>query len=695
MKLIFQYPIWFIIFCVLAGLVYAITLYLKSSDFSEDSSSFQIVKKLLFLLRFIGISILSFLLLSPLIKTKTIDKVAPLVILAQDNSSSIQYGFNKHDSLNYVNAIDDLKKKIEEKYVLDSYIFSDELNQDNKLTFKDKSTNISNALNKLNGNYFNRNVGAVILASDGIYNEGINPLYTNFNFPIYAIALGDTSRQKDLKISKISANKIAYLGDKVKVDIDIESYNLKNANYSLSLIKNNKVVDKRGLKLSKNYTEQRTSIILNANTVGIQKYTIKLTELKDEVTFQNNAFDFYIEVIDSRLKILLLAKAPHPDIAALKQTISENKNLDLSIDYVSSFNKNLSEYNLIILHHLPSINANADYVFKSIEKEKIPYFIITGSTTDFNKLNANQSIVKINQKSNNRNDVGSEFSENFNTFSISKKTISSFKRFPPLSVPFGDFKLSATANPLLFQKIGAIKTEFPVLCFSESFGVKSAIFIGEGLWRWKMYDYLDNNNHEAFNEVFQKTINYLALKADKRKFRVQSSKNMYFETEPVVIEAELYNESYELINEPDVSLTVKNDENELFPLVFSRANNSYILKTSSLPIGSYQFEASTEYSGKKYKAKGLFNIKAVQLEAMQTQANHKLLYQLAEKTGGKVFYPNELDQLEKIILSNNNMETVLYETYKTRSIIHLKWIFFLIIALLSMEWFLRKFYGAY
>ena len=78
------------------------------------------------------------------------------------------------------------------------------------------------------------------------------------------------------------------------------------------------------------------------------------TNLENEVSFENNRADFYIDIIDSRQKILILANAPHPDIAVLKQSISLNKNFDLKIEYANQRVSNLNDYNLVILHQLPS-----------------------------------------------------------------------------------------------------------------------------------------------------------------------------------------------------------------------------------------------------------------------------------------------------------------------------------------------------
>ena len=44
-------------------------------------------------------------------------------------------------------------------------------------------SDLSGALKKITNRYESNQMGGVILASDGIYNEGISPLYSTYNFP--------------------------------------------------------------------------------------------------------------------------------------------------------------------------------------------------------------------------------------------------------------------------------------------------------------------------------------------------------------------------------------------------------------------------------------------------------------------------------------------------------------------------------
>lgn len=93
-----DYPLWLLIFCVLAGAAYSFVLYRKEKRFSETP---QWVRISLPVLRFVAVTFIAFFLLSPLLKniSRTVEK--PIIIFAQDNSESLVFG---KDSSYYKNC---------------------------------------------------------------------------------------------------------------------------------------------------------------------------------------------------------------------------------------------------------------------------------------------------------------------------------------------------------------------------------------------------------------------------------------------------------------------------------------------------------------------------------------------------------------------------------------------------------------
>ncbi|MFN3342369.1 MAG: hypothetical protein ACK40M_06715, partial [Flavobacteriales bacterium] len=119
MKIILSYPLWYIVFCLLAGGLYAAILYFREKQLSELRPW---LKTLIATTRFVVISLLSFFLLQPLIRTEKRRVEKPLIVIAQDNSGSVIIG--KDSSFYkgvYLAEIDRLKSKLEENYDVRSY----------------------------------------------------------------------------------------------------------------------------------------------------------------------------------------------------------------------------------------------------------------------------------------------------------------------------------------------------------------------------------------------------------------------------------------------------------------------------------------------------------------------------------------------------------------------------------------------
>jgi len=82
----FQYPTWFLLLCLLLGLGYAMFLYFNERKFNEAP---KWTRPLLAFLRTLSVAAIAALLLSPFIKTIKEDIQEAIILVAQDNSSSV------------------------------------------------------------------------------------------------------------------------------------------------------------------------------------------------------------------------------------------------------------------------------------------------------------------------------------------------------------------------------------------------------------------------------------------------------------------------------------------------------------------------------------------------------------------------------------------------------------------------------
>ncbi len=638
----------------------------------------------MFLMRFLSVSLILLFLLNIFIKRLQNETENPIILLAIDNSSSMaSVDDSAYVKNEFLKGIEKLKSELEGKFQVKQLLFgSSSRTSDAPPTFTEKETDLENLIDEVENNYSNQNIGALIIASDGIVNKGINPLYSadKLNYPIYTLALGDTTEIKDILIQKINHNQIAYTGNNFPVEVILNSKKYSGKDIKVELFENNVLKSKQDVRILSDNFLSTCNFTLTASGKGIVKYTAKVTCLSDEKNCSNNVQSFVVEVIDNKEKIILLTANPHPDIAAIKDAISLGTNYDIEYGLVTEFKKNVKAYSLVIFH---GFNSGMSSVLTDCKNNQIPYWIVNPSGPD------NIPGLRIGSSLNKFNDAEPYIDNTFGLFNLSEGFKKFSKDLPALKTFFGNYSLGNGANTLLKQKIGSIETENPIFFFGETNGLKNGVFIGDGLWKWKMRDFAEHQNHNLFNELINKSVQYLSVKSDKSFFRITSPK-IISENQPVELEAELYNKSYEAITEPDVILFLTNSEGKKFNYTFSKTGSAYKLNLGMLEPGEYKYEASTKNNNEVFVKRGIFVVKEVVSEKINTVANHTLLFQLSERSNGKLYYPAELDKMRDELLNSERIKPVTYSQTSTSSLIEVKWLFWLILVLMAAEWFFRK-----
>lgn len=693
-------PGWLILFCLLIAAAYAILLY-----FRERKNEFPLILRVLLgTLRFLAVLFISFMLLSPFFRSITKVKEKPVIILALDNSGSIGLA---PDSADYrgplLDRLDDLAGSLSKIAEPRRYLFGEDLRQvpedlalRDQASFNDRLSDFSGMFSELNAVYDNRNVGALIIASDGIFNTGANPVYQlkGLPYPVMTVALGDTSTRQDLMILKVNFNRLVYLNNQFPVEVVLHAHASEGSMTRLTIYQDGKEVAGQDVPVDRDDFTRAYPFVLDAKKSGLNKITITLDPVEGEITGANNRRDIFIEVLDSRNKVLILAAAPHPDISALKQAITSNQNYEVEDFLYQDFKGNPGEYNLVILHQLPSRDEAASQFISTISDKKVPVLFILGPKSDLVRFNQSRSGLNLISGRMLTEEAIPSLNPGFNAFSLTPEVRNWLIGLPPLNSPLGDYQVSNAAKVLLYQRLGSVETSRPMILFNETLDGRSGVIAGEGIWKWRLYDYARNENHLAFDELVNKMVQFLGLKEQKKKFRIYHKTN-FLENQAVEFDAELYNENYELVNTPDIGITIQDEEGRQFPFVFNKTGNAYQLSTGTFPPGNYTYVAKAGETAQYPPESGQFTVSSLDLESLNTIADHNLLYQLAQENEGKLYGPGQLGQLAEDLLQREEIKPVTYTRKSYEDLINKWWVVGIILGLLTMEWFLRKRAGGY
>tara|TARA_R110000851_G_scaffold4664_3_gene19095 strand:- start:675 stop:2708 length:2034 start_codon:yes stop_codon:yes gene_type:complete len=670
-----------VLFILLAAIVALALVLFQYYYKNKRKGKLQII---LSFLRFLAIFGTLLLIINPKFTKNEYTLEKTNLVLLVDNSSSM----TSEDKAKVISDLSSLKNKMEsssESFNILNYRFGAELSNSDSLGFTEKSTNISKALAGLNEIFTGTNT-AVVLFTDG--NQTIGEDYEFYGkrqkFPIYPVVLGDTTKYDDISISQINANRYAFLKNKFPLEVFISYDGKEEVSSELQVFVDDKLVYKEKISFSNISNTKIVNTQIEASTVGIKNIKVIVPPLPNEKNTANNEKLLALEVLDEKTNVAIISTVQHPDIGALKKAIESNEQRLVSIYRPDTDLSKLQEVDVYILYQP---DASFDKVYKQIQLRKSNSFTILGTYTDLNFINRIQNNYLV--------ETGYPVQEFFASpnAAFSKFDISEFsvEGFPPLVSDAGPVNVLGIGEPLLKVRIKGVDMDQPLLTTSEEDTAKHAILVGENIWKWRVQNYRNDQTFEDFDAFLGKLILYLSTSKGKNRFVLDYS-SIYNNSSETKIKATYFDEAF--VFDSNASITIKVESkstNTSVEVPMLLKDGYYEADLSNLPPGKYDFVATVTKGN--LSRSGSFSILDFDAEKQFSSSNYAKLNRLAKNTGGKLYFPDQMDSLVKALETDPKFVPVQKSKQNVVPLIDFKFLLGIIIAALSLEWFIRKYNG--
>ena len=667
--------IWFFIAFVLSGSLGYYQYYYRVKKLTKVSFLLVIIRSLVFFL-------LILLFLNPSItKESIINQKAKLSILV-DNSSSIR--FFKKDSL--VHAIlQNFKthKKLNKRFDINYYSFGNLFQQSDSFSFDENQTDISMPLERIYKIQKNTS-NAIVLLSDGNQTIGNDYQYTSLKDPVFPIVIGDTTEYQDVKIAQINVNRYSFINNQFPIESILQYEGTQTIKLRYSLENNGKIIFSKRINFSEKNNSHILKTFIKATKEGTNFFTSKIEYLENEKNIVNNSKNFSVEVIDKQSEVLLISSFYHPDLGALKKAIESDKQRKVTIKIVDNKNIQLNKYQLVVMYQP---NNKFNNIIDQLNSNKSSFMLITGSKTDW--LFLNNKSLGINKK--NINQLENYSARFYNGFlNFSQKNIG-FENFPPMIDYYGETTVSIPHQTLLYQSINGFSSQNPLLATANHNNQKKVFLFGEGIWKWRSSSFLKNNSFQYFDEFIGNLVQYASNKKIRNRLDLDIT-SFYNANSSIQIGAFYVDENYQFDDRATILFTIKNKNSkkkQTFP--FSLSGTSYQLELTSLEAGEYEY--TIEVDGQNISKKGTFKVNEFLIEEQFTNANSSKLELLAQKTAGKLYFEDKYRLVIDDLVTDNRFTTIQKSKKTIDKLVNWQWIMLLIIGLLSLEWFIRKYIG--
>ncbi len=613
----------------------------------------------------------------------------PVILVLQDNSRSIGNALGA-DTTGYRKRMVDLVQKLQGQYKVVEWGFGGNIQQDSVQRYHQEVTDISMALSRAQEFFGMQNLGAVVLATDGRFNQGMNPVYQQLalHSPVYTVAIGDSVAQKDIRVARLYGNKTATLNSSFEIRADVIAELCKGHSGTVSIKEGGELLSSVPLSVNADKYDKTFSFTIKASKAGLHHYTVSVPGYDGEKNEANNRKDIFVEVVDEKKNILIVSSAPHPDVNAVREALAGVETYKVTVNNGDDLPPSFANYDVIVAHGLPSARNNISARLLAAKK---PVWFIVGTQSNVPAINELSQLTHTTINPAVPHNIQLGYNSAFNAFTLPQQIQSVTDKLPPLYSNAGNI-LPGPGSSILFNQVaGNVQNPAWVLQPGQ---VPVAILLGEGLWRWRLYEFKSFNDHTVVDECIRQTVSFLAANNGEKPFAINLPKYVWSDQEPVSLTAHLLNANNEQINTPDVQIEIADSNGRKQNFSFERSGGSYSLNIGIWAGGTYSYHGKVSYNDKTYAADGSFVVEAMPLELMETGADYPLLHAIANKYGGSLVSGANMSSLYDTISRSDRVKPLIVTNTETVPLVDRKWYFFIILALAVAEWLLRKYWLA-
>ncbi|MEK7672059.1 MAG: hypothetical protein AAB344_07555, partial [Bacteroidota bacterium] len=388
--------------------------------------------------------------------------------------------------------------------------------------------------------------------------------------PLYAVGIGDSTEQKDLLVTKVLTNELVYNQAEVPVDVTIKSSGFKGEKVEVVLSEGSKELSRQQLVLQEGTREYSARLSYVPEGEGVKKYSMRVSTLPGELTTANNLKTFLARVLKSKLRVLMIAGSPSPDVSVIKQTLSEDKNLEvrsLTQKTPSSFydgqltSQLIDSSDCIVLIAFPSSStsdATVDVLKSSITKNTIPILFVNGKNVDERKLSMLGSLLPFTTSNFSANEQLAFIEPTQKNHPIlatnTEEGAESWKRLPPIYKTQTAYKAKSEATVLASTKINNIVLNEPLVAIRNVNKQKSLAILGYGIWRWRLMAQGNLQTEKLLSTFLSNSIRWLTTRDDSRPVKVTPSKPAFTQGEPIEFVGQVYDASANPVENAQVKL---------------------------------------------------------------------------------------------------------------------------------------------
>ncbi|MFH1681070.1 MAG: hypothetical protein ABIH26_10545 [Candidatus Eisenbacteria bacterium] len=585
------------------------------------------------------------------------------------------------------------------------------------------ATDLSRAFEGTMEASWERGVDGIVVLTDGIVNAGRDPVRAaeEIGVPVFPVPIGDPEPPRDIAVEQVLSNPLVYVKSRVSAEVTIRGKGFAGEEVPV-LLKEGETVLAEERVLFEGRREGRTlSLGFVVSEPGVHRYTVEVPVREGERLAENNGILFTVEVVKEKLEVLAVAERPSWDFAFLRRTLERDPNVRARFfvqgrdgrprliggGEAAAFpfgEEELNRTDLVLLLGVPTV-AGREWGgllgrFVRVRGGALVFFapdpVPAGPASLADLLPVAPPERKIE----------------FDPAPFELRLTEAGKRHPMLRLhPDADRngEIWGELPPLVgWNRIGPARpgsvllaahprlevegSEGPVIGFRSAGKGRVLLIDGGGMWRWD-FRVREGMAAGVYDRFWSNAIRWLVAREGYRNVTLRPESMTYNRGEAVSFRALVTDETLNPVADARVegTLTGPGGAERRFRLEPDPAEPGAYRKTlGPLPPGDYSYSASAARAEVSLgDDSGEFTVSDYSAEFLETERNDPLLRAVARVSGGRVLPVEEAAAWQGDLGLTARSRSVREE----REIWNHLVFFVLLVALLSVEWLIRKRHG--
>lgn len=229
-------------------------------------------------------------------------------------------------------CVEKISRMLRHRYDIVYYRFAREVKTGNAGTWlsgERQGSRMRMAIEKVERDFRGQPLAGIVVLSDGQETgDGADTGKNAGVAPLFMVGIGQTGGI-DAGILSCEIPERGYVGHRLKLIVSIQSSGMSNITVPISILEDNKEVAQQDITIDKSLYKGQVALEFTPGTPGLHVYKVALAKLPGERYIKNNELEFGIDVVRSKVRVLLVFGYPCWEFVFLQRTLKKDSGVDV------------------------------------------------------------------------------------------------------------------------------------------------------------------------------------------------------------------------------------------------------------------------------------------------------------------------------------------------------------------------------